>query len=552
MTSEQEPDLMAFTETWLSSDISDSEVFIPGYQLSRADRLGWRSGGGVALYWKLDLKVHTVEAMCDLDGGSEILWIRVHDGFRPLIVGVIYRSPLGSGSHLIDSMRIHRGGKDCLIVGDFNAPAVDWDALHCNLSPDSFDTRLLEIVLECNLTQHVLSPTRFFPGHVPHILDLVLTPSSSDASTLAILQPLWKSDHCVVSFFWTRQLAINVQGAHRRNFWRTDPLRLKLAAGLMDWNIPHQLDLDAAWDLLCSKMMFIIDRVVPRVRKQFFSKGPPWIDREIKSPMMRRRKLWGRFKFTQTAQDYAHYKEARNLCTLRKREKRELYEQHLAEQSVLNPKKLFAYLKRSTKAGNGIPALYSSKEDTVLHDDMAKACLLASQYSSVYTTEATLVVEDTPCHSSPLEHVEITTDRVLELLLDLNSNSSLGPDGLHPLFLKEVAEFIAAPICQVFRSSLEAGRLPTKWKANVVKPMYKGGNRQDPVNYRPICLSSILRKTTERILKQALHLHLEKLDVISPAQHGFRRARSCITNLLVAREKWAQSVDAGHRLDVVF
>ena len=38
------PDLIALAETWLSSDILDSEISIPGYSLARADRLGNRLG----------------------------------------------------------------------------------------------------------------------------------------------------------------------------------------------------------------------------------------------------------------------------------------------------------------------------------------------------------------------------------------------------------------------------------------------------------------------------------------------------------------------------
>lgn len=42
-------DLIAFTKTWLLSDILDSEVQIPGYYLCQADRIGGRLGGGDAL-----------------------------------------------------------------------------------------------------------------------------------------------------------------------------------------------------------------------------------------------------------------------------------------------------------------------------------------------------------------------------------------------------------------------------------------------------------------------------------------------------------------------
>ncbi|CAH8492939.1 unnamed protein product, partial [Dicrocoelium dendriticum] len=56
----------------------------------------------------------------------------------------------------------------------------------------------------------------------------------------------------------------------------------------------------------------------------------------------------------------------------------------------------------------------------------------------------------------------------------------------------------------------------------------------------------------ERILKQAVTLHFGGLNFLSYAQHGFRKARSFTSNLLVAKETWVRSIDYGKRLKVVF
>lgn len=543
---------MAFTETWLSSDTLDSEVRIPGYHLCRADRQGGRTGGGVILYWNADLKAHLVESTCDGNGGFEALWCRVHDGRRNLTIAVVYRAPLGSGARLLDSIKTHGTGKDCVLVGDFNTPGVDWDLLHCATSSDVFAADFLETVLECNLFQHVTVPTRVFVGQTPRILDLVLSPAQSDVADITILPPIGKSDHSVVSFLWTRRLTLHNQDKFRRNFWRADPIRLQTTASAVDWNIPQPSDADEEWNILYSRLISLVEQTVPYCKRRTFTRGPPWIDRELRCLMTKRRKLWDRFKLTHCALDYSVYKEIRNDCNLKKRQKRCQYELSLAVQSRTTPKALYSYLKRSTKAGSGIPALFSSEQVSLLDDDGAKASLFALQYSSVYSLETPLPGDTTPIHPSPLIHVEMSVDDVAKGLRDLDPNSSPGPDGLHPLFLKTVADCIAAPVCQLFRHSLQAGRLPVAWKLGTVKPIYKGGDRHDPANYRPICLTSVLCKLMERILKRALHLHFENLNIISSAQHGFRRAHSCTSNLLVAREKWAKLLDAGKRLDVVF
>ncbi|CAI2737970.1 unnamed protein product, partial [Dicrocoelium dendriticum] len=552
LITEQQPDLMAFTETWLSSDISDSEVHVSGYQLLRCDRFGGRSGGGVILYTKNYLKAHIVEPDCDKDDMSEMLWCRIHDGYQSLMVGVVYRAPAALGSHLLRSVRTNSRGTNCLLMGDFNAPNVIWDLLHSDLSPDSFEVALLDTVHECNLTQHVLTPTRMIPGQTPNILDLVLTSTPSDVSDLTILQPLGTSDQCTVSFSWTRRLTIHDQGTLRRNFWRTDRPRLRTTASNMDWSIPQSLELDDAWERLRSMMMRLVEQFVPNCKSRPPSKGPPWIDKEVRSLMKKRRKLWDHFKSTGQTSSYLEYKTVRNLCTLRKRDKRLQYEHRLAMDSQNCPKKLFAYLKRNAKTGSGIPALSSFKEGTVLYGDDEKANLLAAQYSSVYSVESPLLNNCLPAHHSSMDEVEINPEVVTKLLLELDPNSSPGPDGLHPSFLKTIAEYVAVPLCQVFRQSLEVGCLPTGWKAGTVLPKYKGGNKQDPANYRPICLTSVVCKNMERIVKCALQLHCEHLNLITPAQHGFRRARSCITNLLIARETWAEAIDTRKRVDVIF
>ena len=43
-----QPDVICITESWLCSNIQDSEILIPGYQSLRHDRN--RSGGGVLMY----------------------------------------------------------------------------------------------------------------------------------------------------------------------------------------------------------------------------------------------------------------------------------------------------------------------------------------------------------------------------------------------------------------------------------------------------------------------------------------------------------------------
>ena len=62
-------------------------------------------------------------------------------------------------------------------------------------------------------------------------------------------------------------------------------------------------------------------------------------------------------------------------------------------------------------------------------------------------------------------------------------------------------------------------------------PIYMNGNRANPLNYRPVSLTSV-GKMCERIIANAWTQHLEENEVVTECQFGFRKGRSCATSLL--------------------
>ena len=65
-----------------------------------------------------------------------------------------------------------------------------------------------------------------------------------------------------------------------------------------------------------------------------------------------------------------------------------------------------------------------------------------------------------------------------------------------------------------------------------VAPLYKKDNRAEPVNYRPISLTSHIMKTYERIVRKVMVRYIEDNEILSKKQHGFRSGRSCLTQML--------------------
>ncbi|KAK4816183.1 hypothetical protein QYF61_012473 [Mycteria americana] len=80
----------------------------------------------------------------------------------------------------------------------------------------------------------------------------------------------------------------------------------------------------------------------------------------------------------------------------------------------------------------------------------------------------------------------------------------------------------------------------------------KKGWKEDPGNYRPVSLTSVPGKLMEQIILSAITQHVEDNRGIKPSQHGFRKGRSCLTNLISFYDKVTRLVDEGKAVDVVY
>ena len=77
----------------------------------------------------------------------------------------------------------------------------------------------------------------------------------------------------------------------------------------------------------------------------------------------------------------------------------------------------------------------------------------------------------------------------------------MGPDGIHPRVLKELADVIMGPLSIIFPWSWESGEVPVGSELANVIAILKKSKKEDPGNYRPVSLTSVPGKTMEKLLK---------------------------------------------------
>ena len=100
--------------------------------------------------------------------------------------------------------------------------------------------------------------------------------------------------------------------------------------------------------------------------------------------------------------------------------------------------------------------------------------------------------------------------------------------------------------------SLKEGVVPFEWKDANIVPLFKKGSRNKSDNYRPVSLMSVIYKLLERLINDHMVDFLVKHKLLNSSQHGFLKARSCLTNMLCFFEEITKWLDEGSSVDIMY
>ncbi|KAK4817255.1 hypothetical protein QYF61_005468 [Mycteria americana] len=261
--------------------------------------------------------------------------------------------------------------------------------------------------------------------------------------------------------------------------------------------------------------------------------------------------LWKKGQATQE-----DYKGVARLCREKIRRAKTELELNLAAAVKDNKKHFFKYISSKRRAKENLQPLVDRGGNTVTKDDQ-KAEVLNAFFASVFNSRANcslgtqppeLEDSDGDQNGAPIIQGEMVSD----LLHHLGTHKSMGPDEIPPRVLKELADVLTKPLSIIYQQSWLTGEVPADWKLANVTPIFRKGWKEDLGNYRPVSLTLVLGKLMEQMILIAITWHVEDNQGIKPSQHGFRKGRSCLTNLISFYDKVTRLVDEGKAVDVVY
>jgi len=443
-----------------------------------------------------------------------------------------------------------------LICGDFNLPRFDWSNSFSNYRNDAnINSACAHFINDYCLTQVVNLPTRITET-CSNILDIVMTNVSHRVHNISTDTGI--SDHCAVNFNYNADLPKKLKVKKQIHLYgRADVKALKESLcnsfnAFCDLAESSANDINSVWIAFKEIVKDAQAKCIPSI--SITDSGDPlWINQNIKRQKRICRRL--HHKRNLNASLLSSYKaECKKLKEMKRSCLNEFMLQTLSDYSKHNPKKFYQSVKSKCKTNREIPILKVNGKEVI--DDKEKANCLNDAFASVYQKWDNSV-SSLPWTFPPLEHDEqseiyFSVTTIVKLLKNLQSSKSPGHDGISAKLLKLAPYEFANYLLIIYRLSFAAGKLPNDWKIARIKPIFKKGHTYDPMNYRPISITCLCCKIFETIVNNELHFFFESNKLFHESQHGFRRQRSCETQLVQLVNELSIALDNGLQTDLIF
>ena len=126
-----------------------------------------------------------------------------------------------------------------------------------------------------------------------------------------------------------------------------------------------------------------------------------------------------------------------------------------------------------------------------------------------------------------LHNISVTPKMVKKVIMNLDLSKASGPDCIPVVVLKNCEPELSYILAELFNKCLKESCFPNCWKVSSVVPVFKNvGEWSTAENYHPISLLSVVNKVFVKLVYNRVVDHLEKCDLFSNSQYGFRSSRS--------------------------
>ena len=534
---EHEFDLVAVTETWMNENDSAvcAALKIPGYKYQHKPRIG-QIGGGVGIFFKeswncsiqKSRKMKSFEHMC-IKLSNKTMSLDIVLLYRPQRVNKVNVSTSVFFQELEDMLTQQlASGSKLLLLGDFN--------FHINMPNDNDGQKLLQLLSDLSLIQHVTGPTH----SNGNTLDLVITHSEDALVSNPPVLDTFISDHRSIIFQLQIKKAPPVQKTVSFRKIRSINIEaFKSDIANSDLCKQPKTSLPDLVDQYSKTLTDCLDIHAPLLTKTITIRpAVTWYTEECSEAKRRRRALERKWLSTESTADKALHDAAKNSYNV-------LLEK--SKVSDLNGQIIEAGSDQRKQWQLFTPLLNREKSNPLPHTDSLEQ--LVEEFNCFYQDKIERIRQDlsnTSAHrptapntqtneplTCELTQFKLLTQPELIKLIAASPTKSCELDPIPTKLLKECTDELIFPLLHIVNLSLETGTFPDPLKHSIIKPLLKKANLEPELkNYRPVSNLTYVSKLIERAVNNQLVSYLTQNGLDEKLQSAYKKYNSTETALM--------------------
>lgn len=448
-----------------------------------------------------------------------------------------------------------------LLLGDFNARSTQWGDISINTRGNIISELLFEndiILLNNSQPTHYQIQTNSYSN-----IDLSI--ASADCVndfSYSVLDSLHGSDHFPIKIDNLSNLEFN-ENQIRYNLSKAD---WKKFNELTETLPPYEPSIDGLLDQIETKIIQAADHAIPTTSPNPSKPPVPWWNTEIRDAIRNRKRAERSLRRNYTLQNKIAYNrfraKAKYLCDKSREASWNRYVSSINQYTSLN--KIWQKTKKIAGKFTQSPSPILKINDQIIDSKDDVANKLAETFANVsdennYSTQFRRhknLAEQETLHFETSEDIPYNRSISKEELsncLAKTKESAPGIDKITYSMIKHSHETIIALILTLYNLILREARYPERWRTAIIIPIPKPNkDSKNPTNYRPISLTCCLSKLLEKIINIRLMWYLEKYNLISNVQTGFRANKSTTDNIVKLQDHIHHAMAAGLHTVVVF
>ena len=439
--------------------------------------------------------------------------------------------------------------KVCYVMADWN---LDLMKHHCH-----------------DLTGQFLD-TMFSRSFVP----LITRPTRITSNTATLIDNIFTNDidNCAVSGLFVTDISDHLpifclssksQSSQTMNKYIT--FRDKSAKHMQDfksalentnWGLSDINDSDEMYNSFLNKYVSIYNACFPlkRVKARKCVIEKPWLTRSLLKSIKRKNILYKQSLQKPSTDRELKYKKYKNKLTQSLRLAKRLYYETKLEECKSNMKSTWRILNEviNRKKMNTSKSVTFSQNNQNISDPLEIANNFCEYFTNIGPNLASRIPNSTRSFQSYLHGnfsnslflYPSTEHEIFEICSGFRSGTAAGLDNVTMNVIKETASLICSPLVHIFNLSLSSGSVPDQMKCARVIPLFKSGLTSLFTNYRPVSVLPAFSKILEKLVYNRLIKYLEKYDILSSNQYGFRKNHSTFHALVHLYDKISAAIDS--------